>query len=208
VKRLTSLLQYVLADAGTWCRTSADRDLKEITARVEHEGESFLTITLPNFGKEFERALDRGEVSPSSFPGFEKRGRLPLLLGGFVENVFNRDTGVLLDGLLEDNDLSLESEQFVAFINSIRAVRQITLMFSKLNEPTSPRRERRAILDYLMCEEEVRQTDARFLGWLPAGKAEEFSESDARSVWRSLQQSFREDNPGEATSSTWTRFHS
>jgi hypothetical protein len=34
------------------------RDLETIRSRVKHQGVSFLTITLPNFYKDFERSVE------------------------------------------------------------------------------------------------------------------------------------------------------
>ena len=81
MKSLMCLLREVLLDRGTWCRVSTCFDLKKIEARVKEEGLSFLTITLPNFGKELEKALDQGFVDRRLFTGFarsKRGGELPL----------------------------------------------------------------------------------------------------------------------------------
>lgn len=117
MKSLMTLLQYVLADASTWCRTSTTIDLKKIEGRVEHEGLSFLTITLPTFCKDFERSLDQGLVTPDLFCSFAKKGSLPRLFGGLTELVFDRGSGRLLD----------EPD-----VTAIFFIRQITLMFKKI----------------------------------------------------------------------------
>lgn len=52
--------------------SSADRDLETVARRVEHEGDSFFTLTLPSFGKEFLRALDRGCLLPDTFRGWKR----------------------------------------------------------------------------------------------------------------------------------------
>lgn len=72
MKSLMVLLQAVLLDAGQWCCTSTTRDFKEISRRVEHEGLSFLTITLPNFCRDFESCLDKGMVDNTAFLSFKK----------------------------------------------------------------------------------------------------------------------------------------
>ncbi len=140
MKSLMSLLQCVLADASAWCCTSATYDWKTIERRVEHEGMSFLTITLPQFCSEFERALDRGEIVPSSFPSFRKSKGLPQFLGGFLELVFDADSGRLLD---------VPSKDAIFFI------RQITLLFKKILFPCSSEREKGAFDGYVKCEKEV-----------------------------------------------------
>lgn len=97
MKSLMTLMQCILADAGMWCCTSAARDLNTITRRVEHEGISFLTITLPQFCSDFERSLDEQRIAPTAFTSFRRRGSLPQFLGGFLELVFDRASGRLLD---------------------------------------------------------------------------------------------------------------
>lgn len=140
------LFQEVLLERGTWCRTSTSRDLKTVTARVEHEGLSFLTITLPSFGKDLEKGLDQGKVDRNLFQGFSWKGGLPRFLGGFLDLVFDRGTGLLLD---------------VPSIEAIHAMRQITLMFGKVAVPCSPEREAAAMVSYIECEKEVRKADVR-----------------------------------------------
>jgi len=107
---------------------------------------SFLTITLPSFGKDFEKSLDQGKVDHNLFQGFSWKGGLPKFLWGFLDRVFDRTSGVLLD----DPD-----------IEAIRAIRQLTLMFSKVNLPCTSERERAAYAQYIQCEQEVRRNDRR-----------------------------------------------
>lgn len=142
MKSLMTLMREVLADAGTWCRTSTTRDWETIARRVEHEGMSFLTITLPAFGRDFERALDQGAVSHDLFQGFSWTGGLPRFLGGFLGLVFDRRTGVLRS----DADPS-----------TIQAIRQITLLFAKILLPASQPRQEAALSQYLDTEAEVRR---------------------------------------------------
>lgn len=147
MKSLNVLIQPLLEDLGSRCDTSTDQDLKTILARVEHEGWSFLTITLPSFGKDFEKALSLGRVTDNHFAGFRKNqqnGGLPRFLGGFLRLVFN-DLGWLLEHPSQD---------------AIFAVRQLTLMFGKVALPCSPERERKAYDGYIKCEQEVRQAQA------------------------------------------------
>jgi hypothetical protein len=202
MKRLMSLLQYVLDESGTWCRTSTDRDLKTIMARVENEGDEFLTITLPQFGKDFEKSLDQGKVDPSLFLSFKKKGELPVFLGGFLDHVFDRETGVLRDPFSTLNFMQAEmlADEYSVFLNSIRAIRQITLMFGKINEPCSPSRERRAILNYLLCEEEIRANDATFLRGLQGVKPEEFSDNELIALRNSLLPGFERNLWGKYSS--------
>jgi hypothetical protein len=135
------LLRLVLNELGTRCCTSTSKDLKTILARVEHEGMSFLTISLPDFGKEFEKTLDQGRVSSTDFVGYAKSGYLPKFLSGFTSLVFDMSSGVILD---------------VPSIEAIRSVRQICLLFGKVNLPCSDARVDAAIQKYIECERSVR----------------------------------------------------
>lgn len=146
MKSLTNLLQQVLHEMGDWCHTSTDRDLKTITVRIEHEGISFLTISLPNFGKDFEKSLDQGYVAHDQFKGFAFSGGLPRLFGGFLELVFDRTSGLLRD------DYS---------IDAIHSIRQLTLMFGKVEIECSEERTFKAIEGYVSCEKDVKENDKR-----------------------------------------------
>lgn len=140
MKSLMLLLRWVLADASTWCCTSTTEDFKTISRRVEHEGLSFLTITFPTFAADFERSLDQGYVDPATFLSFRKRGALPLLLGGLLDLVFDRSSGLLRNAPSSD---------------AIFFVRQITLMYKKILLPCSKEREKGAFDGYIACEKEV-----------------------------------------------------
>ena len=144
MKSLMLLWENVAKELATWCNTSATMDIKYVQGRLKNEGESFLTITLPEYGKGTQQSLDRGRVDRSFFPGFHwgRRG-LPTFLSGFLGLVFNHDTGVLLD------DPS---------IDAIFAVRQLTLMFSKIELPCTPERERKAFDGYVQSEKDVRES--------------------------------------------------
>lgn len=146
MKSLMLFLQSVLQDLEDWCSTSTTRDLKTIASRVEDEGLSFLTITLANFGKDFQKSLDQGFVGHDQFLGFSRTGGLPRFLGGFLDRVFDRKSGRLLD----------EPD-----VVAIWAVRQLTLMFAKINLPCTPAREAAAISEYVECEKDVRVSDRR-----------------------------------------------
>jgi len=125
------------------CCTSATSDKKTVGRRVEDEGLSFLTITLPDFGKAIQKWLDQGQVGiHSSFRS--GRGGFPLFLGGFLSLIFDRKTGRLLDE---------------PSIDAIFAVRQLTLAFGKIELPCTNARVLKAMDKYVECEKDVRCTD-------------------------------------------------
>jgi len=158
VKSLTSLWSITAKELAVRCCTSATRDITTVVSRYEHEGLWFLAVTLADLGKAIEKWLDQGFVGPSSdVPKFKwdvKLGR-PRFLGGFLDRVFEPGSGVLLD----DPD-----------IEAIYSLRQLTLMFGKIELPTdprkrgrapvvTPRREARAMKGFVQCEQDVKVSD-------------------------------------------------
>jgi hypothetical protein len=130
----------IAEESAIRCRTSTTADIKTVSTRVKHEGFSFLTITLSNFGKDFEESLDQGFVAPSAFCGFHRAGALPRFLGGLLGLVFDRDSGRLLD---------------VPNVDAIKEIRQLTLMYSKIQLPCSNAREKAAYRAYIECEQDI-----------------------------------------------------
>jgi len=128
-------------DASAKCYTepnvSIERDMLTIKSRLTHEGLSFLTITLPSFGKEFEKSLSCAKVTSTAFPGWKRWRHLPAFLQGFVRLVFSADTGDLLD----DPDIA-----------AIEGIRQIAYSFKKLSMPCTPERVNRALSNYEKVE--------------------------------------------------------
>ncbi|DAD50467.1 TPA_asm: RNA-directed RNA polymerase [ssRNA phage Gephyllon.1_19] len=148
MKSLTNLLHVVLAECGDRCGIGTTRDFQTITRRVENEGLAFITITLADFGKDLEKGLDQGFADHSMFLSFKKRGELPVLFGGFLDLVFNRASGRLLD---------------TPSIEAIRCLRQLSLMWAKIELECTQERNQAAIDKYVQCEQEVRQSDKALL---------------------------------------------
>lgn len=142
MKKPTELLGEVLRNEGLYTRLAVERDLRVIEDRFEHEGMSFLTITLPVLCDALERGLSTGRISPIFFPGFKvwkRGGRLPGLLRGFFMRVFDSD-GWLLS---------------CPCIDSIRAIRQVTRLFKKVELPCSSARIKRAFERYMKNDQSV-----------------------------------------------------
>lgn len=135
------LVQAVYEDACAKC--SADvfdvRDLETIRSRVKSGGISFLTISLPSFCRDFERSLDRGEIDSSYFQYFRKYGAIPAFLRGMLSHIFDQKTGRKFDDSSDTPVL-------------IEAVRQVCLLFKKVELPCSPARENAAIENYIKVE--------------------------------------------------------
>ena len=166
LKSLIALWNILAEEMASRCCTSATMDIKTVQGRSRTEGLSFLTITLPSFAKDFQKALDTGLVDHAMFLSFRRHRGLPRFLGGFLDLIFDRSTGVLL------GEPSIEA---------ILAVRQLTLMFSKILLPCSNAREKKAIDAYIKCESQVEEVDSRLF-------SEDFSELSRMSslLYRSL----------------------
>lgn len=142
MKSLVELWSVLAKEFGEWCSTSTSRDCKTLRDRVETEGLSFLTITLPAFGSAFERCLDAGCVTPGDFLGFKRSsGPLPRFLGGFLAQCFDRQSGQIR---LDVN------------VDCVTAIRQLTRVFGKLELPCADHRVRAAFNKYVQIEMEVK----------------------------------------------------
>jgi len=149
---LRSFWIAVAEELAARCGTdSAALDIKTIESRWRSEGDSFFTITLPAYCKDFERSLEYGAVTQELFRGWRKISSangpsvIPQFLGGFMSLIFDRDSGKLLP----------EQE-----IEAIRAIRQLTLMYGKILLPCSDARREAAFLSYVEVEQEMRREDA------------------------------------------------
>lgn len=145
MKSLTSLWMVLAQDMGERCSVDTTRDYETVTSRTEKEGRSFLTITLPTFGKAFERWLEEGRVDLHLVPGFRRRGCLPAFLSGFTELIFSSVDGSILSN---------------PNIDSVLAIRQLCGVFGKMFLPATPERTLAAMKGYLDVEDEVRRSAA------------------------------------------------
>ncbi len=150
MKSLVTLQQLVLQDCGTKCGVNTQRDSSTIASRVEDEGLSFLTITLPSFLDDLYRSLDDGVVSPNMFLSFKKgKGmRIPVFLQGFMEQVFDPKEGWILN--------TGDSRKAARAIQSIA---QITGLSKKIELPCTPQRVQKAFTRYVQNESHVREFD-------------------------------------------------
>lgn len=142
MKSLMVLWKTLAEELASWCSTSATRDIETVAGRVNSEGISFLTITLANFGSDFQKSLAQGHVAPDAFAGFRRRAGLPAFLSGFLELVFTQDGSRLLDK---------------PSVDAVFAVRQLTLMFSKIEIDCSDRRISKAFDSFVECEKELKE---------------------------------------------------
>ena len=81
MKNRSEIWLSVLEDLGNTCSVSTREDAQYVRSRVSAEGDSFFTVTLPQFGKDLELALSTGELTSDLFAGFGRRNlRLEVLL--------------------------------------------------------------------------------------------------------------------------------
>lgn len=140
MKSLTALWKELAIECGELAGADTHHDIKTVMARTESEGISFLTITLPKFGQDFDEALALGRIAPTHFAGFQRRGGLPLFLGGFLEQVFSPG-----DSLLRV-DYSRDAVLFV---------RQLSRLCGKIFLPCSEKRVQDAFRGYVTTDKEI-----------------------------------------------------
>lgn len=140
----TMLLYRVLLNMGLQVSVAVERDYVEICSRFKHEGMSYLTITLPILCDALDQGLAQGRFTrPAGFRASSKRGNLPALLSGFFKRVFDEDGSLLPDPC----------------IDSIRAVRQVTRLFKKVELPCSKDRISAAYERYVSNDESIGNLD-------------------------------------------------
>lgn len=150
-ERVTSdfveLAQTVYIDACAKCTADVSdlRDLDTIKSRVKHQGISFLTITLPNFCRDFERSLAEGKIDSTRFQYFRKRGLIPAFLQGLTSLIFDRETGRIFN----ESQLRVAPSELSLLIE---CVRQICLTFKKVEIDCTPQRVQSALESFIEIE--------------------------------------------------------
>lgn len=142
VSTLLEIAKLLIRDVFALCAVSesAERDIQTLMSRVEHEGLSFLTISLPSFGSDFERSLDEGAIDSTAFRSFRKAGKIPAFLRGISSLVFDADTGRIKNDPL---------------VEAIKGIRQVAYAFKKLKLPCAPSRVRKAFEGYIQDERDL-----------------------------------------------------
>lgn len=143
MKGLIHLWTELATDVAAQCHTSVTLDVRTFERRVENEGDSFFTITLPSFAKEFERALEQEKVDSSSFPGWRRKkgSPLPSFLVGLTSQVFDASSG----GLLATPN-----------VDAVAGIRQLALAFGKIERSCSDGRVNAAFAGYVVTDRTVR----------------------------------------------------
>lgn len=137
VSNLLELAICILKDAAAKCTVTLDvRDVNTLTSRIEHEGLSFLTITLPTLGQDLEKALAAGQIGSRQFRSFRKNRKAPAFLRGYFSRVFDEK------GRIYDEPC----------VEAIGCIRQVAYAFKKLQVPCKPERVRRALAQFVVDE--------------------------------------------------------
>jgi hypothetical protein len=141
----------IYKDACSKCTADVSdfRDLEVIETRTKHEGLSFLTITLPNFCKDFERSLAIGYIDSTFFRSFSKSGSIPAFLQGMISHVFSRETGRLNHEHTPDVLSGGVSSDIPTIVESVR---QICLTFKKLEIDCAPKRVTATLESFIEVE--------------------------------------------------------
>jgi hypothetical protein len=143
-----TILQALLEDASESTGANVTRDLITIKSRLEHEGESFLSICLPTFGKLLLAGLDSGVLPSTVFHYFRRKtksgGKLavPCFLHGLVSKVFDERTGNLREN---------------ACVVSINFLWKICNLYKKEKKPCSKEREQNAFHAYVDTDLSLRK---------------------------------------------------
>lgn len=145
------VVQAVYIDACAKCTADVFdlRDLETIRSRVEDEGLSFLTITLPMFARDFERSLANMAIDSTLFRNFRKCGAIPAFLQGMTSRLFDSKTGELLRHEHPRKDGGSSSD----FPTLVESVRQICLTFKKVEIDCTPERVQAALESFVSTEQ-------------------------------------------------------
>lgn len=118
------------------------QDLKKFRSRVQREGFSFLTKTLPSMGKAIDFALHTD--SALSIKGFKTRGSaIPKFLGWLLDRVFLATGYVRID----------------ADVTALKHVRQLVYFMYKLDVPYAPKTQKKVLDAFIQTEEDIKNID-------------------------------------------------
>lgn len=150
MKSLVDLLCLIISDVEMVAGANLSRDVTTLRERVAHEGDSFITITLPVFCQDFERCLDNGRVGPGAWASFRKlKSGIPAFLQGLLSNVF---------------DPSGNLRSYVS-VDCVRAVRQICLFGKKVEDTCSDTRSLAAADAFVQCDSEIVKPNDQLWRW-------------------------------------------
>ncbi len=149
------ILKAVLFEGGKRLQIDPSRSWSKIQKRYGHEGESFLSITLPAMHDDFIEAISAGRWLGSRLFGVEK-GR-PVFMREILQLVF--DLGAVGNPIKEGNTAK----------HAVLVIRQILLLFKKRKALPSVSRSKRAVESFFDTERELRERRKSISSaWTPA----------------------------------------
>lgn len=128
----------ILMSYGEKCSTDVSRDVKTIVSRCAHEGDSFLTITLPKFCDDFFSYLENGNSS-DLFIGWKKRLCLPVFLQGFTRCADTNKQGDCYAAIrqicyfLKKQKISCNSDRIAQSYQSYKEIDETLDLFNEVN---------------------------------------------------------------------------
>jgi len=157
MKSLLPILFSLLEDASVTFGADTSRDRMEILLRHDHEGDGYLTITLPTFGAWLEESLEAGCVQTAIYRQFKRKPKavgsvLPCFLQGLTSRVFERTDGRVRE---------------YADPTAVFFIRQICYLYKKPKVLASPERDAKALKQYVETDREVldRETIRERMPW-------------------------------------------
>lgn len=145
IQELVTHLFFDLAQHHPTVSKSLRRDLQTILKRMQAEGVSFVTQTLPILGKATQRGLETGIFEiPKGFRKI-KGTALPRLMGGLLKSVF------------EDNGELRQDVDPACLVDVI----QVSNICYKLDLPYSPEKELKVIENFKATEVDLEKLDLR-----------------------------------------------
>jgi hypothetical protein len=145
VKSLLQLHITMLTNLGQLCSTEVTQDISYMSRRTEEEGESFLTLSLPNFAKALEKGLSEGRFPLQDVTSFRHVRGLPAFMSGFLKLIFSKD-GMILEHPSAE---------------AIRAIRQLCFLTYKIERDCTPERVKAALDQYVSTDAELRYLPVR-----------------------------------------------
>lgn len=132
-----------VASASAYPNAELSRDIQTTECRVKAEGLSFLTKTIPSFGKAIDKALST--ATPLRFRGFKLKSgtQLPLFLGWLIRRVFD-DVG---------------SERSDAPAEALIPLRQVCALMHKLGVPTTEEQNEQTINSFVITDRNLPRFD-------------------------------------------------
>lgn len=123
-------------------RVSERNTLKQVRARMQLEGESFLTKTLPRLGKALDRALTGIPLDATKLRWKAKPGsKLPMFMGELFERVFHQNGTVLP----------------YPCVQTVRHMRTLLYLFYKYELPYSDEQEQAVIASFVETERALQE---------------------------------------------------